>query len=302
MRGRRDRGVALVSVLWVSFLLTMIAASIAQTIRVQIQTTHNARSSAIARTMADGVVTLAALDLRELRRDATWRADGRETVYEMPGGRVSVSIWDEGGKIDLNRAAEPLLSSLFIANGVSEEKTWTLVDAIADWRDRDDLTRVNGAEDRDYRQSGLEYGAKDRPFERVAELRRVMGMSNELYRRVAPALTVYSGQRGVDPEVAPPAVLQALPGITEEDVMEASRQKMRGTGRVSRLRDLVSSRRLVSKSRRRNFSIRAVAETSDGAIFVREAVLRLLSRGEDPFQILHWAQGHIDKTAEPDTK
>lgn len=302
MSGCGNRGVALVSVLWVSFLLTIIAASIAQTIRVQIQITHNARSSATARTMADGVVTLAALDLRELRRDPTWRADGRETLYEMPGGRVSVSIWDEGGKIDLNRAAEPLLSRLFMANGVSEEETWTLVDAIADWRDRDDLTRINGAEDRDYRRSGLDYGAKDGRFERVAELRRVLGMSSDLYRRIAPALTVHSGQRGVDPEVAPPAVLRVLPGIIEEDVLEATQPKAGETGRGSRLRDVVSSRRLVSKSRRRAFSIRAVAETSDGAIFVREAVLRPLSRGKDPFQVLHWAQGRIDKTAEPKTQ
>lgn len=299
VRKRRDRGIALVSVLWVTFLLTVIAASVAQTIRVQIQTAHNARSSAVAQVMADSAVTLAALELNELRRDPNWRGDGRVMTYDLPGGRVLVSVWDEGGKIDLNHATDSLLSNLFLANGVSQQETWALVDAIGDWRDPDDLTRINGAEDREYRRAGLEYGAKDGPFGRVAELRRVLGISPDLYRRVAPALTVYSGQRGVDPEVAPPAVLRALPGLSPDEVKEASQPNAREADLDSRLRGLVSDRRLISKSRHRTFSIRAEAETSDGAIFVREAILRPLSRGREPFQILHWAQGHIQEKPEP---
>lgn len=293
MTGRPDNGIALVSVLWVSFLLTIIAASIAQTIRVQIQTTHNMRGAAIAEAMADGAVTMAALDLKGRLQDRTWRADGQRWTYAMPGGRVSVTVWDEGGKIDLNRADRMLLMTLFTAHGTTDDKAASLVDAIADWRDRDDATRLNGAEDGDYRQAGLDYGAKDGPFQRVSELRRVLGMTVDLYRRVAPALTVYSGQRGVDVEVAPPAVLRVLPGIPEAEIsaMRESPQDSGDTGRLSRLREMVADRRLVTASRRRTFTVRAVAETSDGAVFVREAVIRPVRRGKEPFQVLLWARG-----------
>ena len=78
-----------------------------------------------------------------------------------------MSIQDEDGKIDLNAAPDELLRGLFVSAGLDEDAGAALVDAIVDFRDEDDLTRLNGAEDRDYADAGLPYGAKDAPFEAV---------------------------------------------------------------------------------------------------------------------------------------
>ncbi len=154
-----------------------------------------------------------------------WRADGTLYAWALGGAEVRISIHDESGKIDLNAAPDALLRGLFLAAewtgpdgeiaALSDRDADALVDAVRDYADQDDLTRLNGAEDPDYAAAGLPWGAKDAPFEAVEELQQVLGMTPALYRRVAPALTVYSRRQGIDPAVAPLAVLHALPGMTD---------------------------------------------------------------------------------------
>jgi general secretion pathway protein K len=139
-----------------------------------------------------------------------WRTNG--TIYQWPlsNGTVLISIQDEAGKIDLNAATEDLLLQLFRAVEPSEQEPEALVDRLIDYRDTDKDRRPLGAEDNDYQSADRGYGAKDQPFERTDELRRVLGVTPELFRRVAPLITVHSRQRGVDPDVAPSDVLAVL--------------------------------------------------------------------------------------------
>ena len=62
----------------------------------------------------------------------------------------------------------------------------------------DKLTRLrpNGAEEAAYRAAGLPWGPKNAPFETVEELQQVLGMTADIYKRVAPSLTTYSGEAG----------------------------------------------------------------------------------------------------------
>ena len=76
--------------------------------------------------------------------------------------------------------------------------------AIVDWRDGDDLTQpMGGAEDPQYAAAGLPYGAKDAPFDTVAELEQVLGMPRTLFERAAEHLTVFSGLPQPDQRFAP---------------------------------------------------------------------------------------------------
>ena len=147
-----------------------------------------------------------------------WRADGTVYAWAFGGGEVRISIEDEGGKIDLNRAPDELLKGLFVVVGVDEGEAARLVDAIADFRDADDVRRLDGAEDDDYRAAGLAWEAKDAPFAAVDELQRVMGMTPELYAKAAPFVTVHSKRRGIDPRTAPEEVLRAIPGVNQAEV------------------------------------------------------------------------------------
>ena len=297
----RQRGVALIAVLWVGFLLTVVAASLVRDIRVQTQTAHNLLQTAKAEALAEAGIVLAAERLRQKVRDRSFRAAGTRWSFALPGGRTDVVVQDEGGKIDLNRAPKALLDGLFRANGAEDDLAAAITDAIADWRDRDNVRRLNGAEDSDYRRVGLRHGAKDGPFERIDEARRVLGMTVELYRKIAPALTIYSGRRGIDLAVAPREALRALSGVSDEEITSAIENLDETEGasvRVRRLSRLITGRQMISSSNRRAYSIRATARTDSGALFSRDAVIRMVRHRNRHFDILMWKRGSRAGTGE----
>ncbi len=228
-----------------------------------------------------------------------WRADGTVYAWAFGGGELRISIEDEGGKIDLNRAPDELLKGLFVVVGVDGPEAARLVDAIADFRDADDVKRANGAEDDDYRAAGLAWQAKDAPFEAVEELQRVMGMTPELYAKAAPYLTVYSKRAKIDLVTAPREVLLAVPGIVaaEVEALLAARANMEGPIPRRALPAPTADRGYFSLSSRRIFTVRAEAHTESGAVFVREAVVRLTGKGGQPFRIFAWRQGRLREPA-----
>src|SRR5579863_8363240 len=80
------------------------------------------------------------------------------------------------------------------------------------------VKRLDGATDADYLAAGYPYHPRGGPFQRVDELLLVMGMTPELYHRVEPALTVYSGRPLFDPQVAPREALAALDDMDKSQI------------------------------------------------------------------------------------
>ena len=330
----RQRGIALVAVLWTVLLLSLIAANFLTQTRTDARITRNLIDNAEAEALADAGVYRAILGLLEPTTDAllgpevegllelgrgpgpvtrrsvedqlrpliadrageegaifreAWRADGAEHVFEFGGGEVRIVIEDEAGKVDLNRAPDALLADLFIAAGLEEQEAAELVDAIADFRDRDDLRRLYGAEDGDYERAGLPYGAKDAPFEAIEELQRVLGMTPALYRAVAPSITVHNRRRSRQPRelVNQPRLEQTDPA---ETVRRARRERAnRPTGGApaagARTPGAVSGRFPTA------VTIRAQARAASGAVFVREAIVRFAPNGSQPYRIEKWTRG-----------
>ena len=236
-----------------------------------------------------------------------WRADGTVYAWALGGAEVRISIHDESGKIDLNAAPDALLRGLFLAAewtgpdgeiaALSDRDADALVDAVRDYADQDDLTRLNGAEDPDYAAAGLPWGAKDAPFAAVEELQQVLGMTPLFYQAVAPALTVHSGLKGIDASVAPRAVLLALPGTDTEAVesyLNARAGAPEGGGPA-----FVPAESFGARSRSRVFTLRAEARLDDGAIFVREAVVALGGGRRQPYRLLSWKRGRLLATPPP---
>ena len=306
------RGIALIVVLWGVTLLAVVAASFTTTTRTETKLARNLLDNAKARALADAGAQRAVLALLNPQSDGmedllpagegNWWLDGVPRRFRFGDGEVWVSVQDEGGKIDLNRAPDDLLRGLFRSVGLDEDKANALVDAIADFRDADDLRRLNGAEDDDYRAAGLPWGAKDRPFEAVEELERVFGMTPRLYRAVASFLTVHSARGKIDLMSAPREVLLAVPGVDagEVDALLAARAAIEGPIGREPLPLLTGARGYFSMSGRRVFTVRAEAHTESGAVFVREAVVRLTRDPAKPFRFLAWRQGRSTMIAEDD--
>ena len=107
-----------------------------------------------------------------------------------------------------------------------------------------------------------------------------MGMTPDLFRRIEPALTVYSGRPSIDPQLAPREALLALPGMdgTKADAVIAAR--------ANRQTAIPPSEEMIPLHGRA-FAIRAEIERPGGS-FVQRAVIRLTGNRSQPYWILNW--------------
>ena len=208
------RGAALLLVLWLIALLTALVGSFALAARTEHLQGQVLARGLEARGAARAGVEYAAWRMTREDRRLRWLADGREYRWQspaLPGAEVSIRIVDEQGKVDVNMADASLLSSLLQALGSERTVAARIAAAILDWRDVDSLGQpAGGAEDRDYASAGRGYGAADAPFGSVAELEQVLGMTPDVFARLAPHVTVFSGRPQPEPAFASAEVLAAM--------------------------------------------------------------------------------------------
>lgn len=205
------RGAALLLVLWLIALLTALIGAFALTARVEALQGKVLSGGVQAQELARAGIEYALVRVADTEPGTRWIADGRTYAWKFADGQVQVSIVDESGKVDLNQAQAPLLSALIQAAGTPRDQAEQIAAAIIDWRDADPLTQVNGgAEDPQYAAAGLPYGAKDAPFESVAEVEQVLGMTPALYALLEPSLTIYSGNTEPNPVYSPGPVLTSM--------------------------------------------------------------------------------------------
>jgi general secretion pathway protein K len=206
----RQRGIALIMVLWLTVMLAVVGGAFAFSMRSEVLAARNAVSIAQVRAAADGAIDRTVLELLRPRTKESWKADGQHHRWKDGDMLLVASAVDEGARIDLNTAAEPLLKNVFVVLGeIDDAAASALVDAIVDWRDADDLRRPSGAEAPDYRAANSNYTPTNRDFETIGELSRVLGVTPALYAKVAGVLTVHSRQRGVNSLTASRNVLLA---------------------------------------------------------------------------------------------
>lgn len=286
---RAQRGVALVLVMWVAILLTVIASAFIVERRTEAMVISNSISMARAEAIADAGVQRAIFELyRNDNSPDAWKRDGTRYAMELDGVPVSVEIRDESAKIDINTATEPLLRGLLVSSGLPDDEATRVLDAILDWRDPDDLKRPNGAEEPEYKAAGLSYKPANGPFQAIEELQLVLGMRPELYRRMAPSITVFSRSPGVNTQIATREVLLAIPGATTAVVDDyiARREAARDAGQPLPMFPIstgISGFTMVA-------SIKSEARIDDGTVFEREAVAILRPAPRKAVTFLAWRQ------------
>ncbi|GGF51469.1 hypothetical protein GCM10011611_67430 [Aliidongia dinghuensis] len=139
-----------------------------------------------------------------------WHFDNVSQTWEFDGRVLRVAVEDEGGKIDLNASDDPAIRQLLKAVAPQAKG---LADKIFDWRDqKGDLHRLQGATGADYAAAGRDYRPRGGPFQSIDELRLVLGTTPEIFDRLAPAVTVFSGRPKANLATAPQGVLMAVMG------------------------------------------------------------------------------------------
>jgi len=318
----RERGIALLMVVWIFMVLSVLSAEFARAMRDDAAATQNLAEEVQARGVAMAGMNQAlyrTLHAREQRTDETdpdavpvdtlevWEPDG--TWHEEPywGGKYGVRIIDEGGKISLNRADEALLRKVFETLGLDTDAQEEVVDAILDWRDSDDLHRLHGAEDEYYMKLADPYHVKNGPFDSVDELLMVRGITRELFYGVrerglgeddAPVValrdvfSVFNRSANINVRTAPVAVLRVVLGGDEDAVQEILTAREEDPGSVlglirAKVADQVLGRRLVDRTAS-TIAIEARAMMENGRIQARLGAIIDIPEDADGFHIARW--------------
>jgi general secretion pathway protein K len=287
MNGRRqERGIALASVLWTVAALSLIAAAMLSSSMNAARISRNAWAQLQTQNAADTAIQRAALNLFDPRADHRFPMDGTPHDEDVDGITVSVAIQSEDGRIDLNYAHRPLLHDLFKSAGADSALADALADRIVDWRSPKATRSLNGAAAGDYDKAGSAVRPRGGPFQSVDELGLVMGMTPEIFARVAPALTVYSHSPNFDMRVAPKPALLTIPGMTED---EANRDvALRdGVPTISPTNVVIAAIQPAAAQEGHAYAIGAQARR--GAIrFSRQAVVLLTGDPVHPLYFVDW--------------
>ncbi|MBE0623370.1 MAG: general secretion pathway protein GspK [Burkholderiales bacterium] len=286
----RTRGIALVLVLWTVTLLTIIASSFAFSSRTETLLSRNQVAMARAQVLADAGVERALYELFKPAGDAArWKPDGRIHVWEFDGAVVRIVLRDESARIDLNQGSEALIKGLLKSTGLNEKEVAGLADAIADWIDPDDFRRPNGAEAREYEAAGRSYKPANAGFESVDELRLVLNVTPELFRKLRGLLTVNSSRTGFNSMSAPPEILYAIPEVNPDAVKQYIAQRERAWAENQPLAPFVPALPYASANSA-VYNIVARAETADGSVFIRDTSVQLPPAPRGRVRHLTWLE------------
>jgi len=269
-----SKGFALITILWVTAFLAVIAGSVSYQVRASLSLASNVVASFKTKHAAEGALLLTIDKLIKRTEQQGYVLNNPNFSYELDNLYVSVEVSDDSGKVDLNLASVDLVKSLLIEVGVNEKVSLSIANAIADWRDRDHLKRVDGAEDRDYAARGFLYESKDDDFDSIDELSLVLGVSPEIFSRVKPHLTVYAQDIGVNTALASDVVKRAV-----QEIIGTSNSEETSSDYISATGGLI-------------YTLRAKATDPSGLSTVITSIIRL-QRGNafEPFSILGWKQG-----------
>ncbi|CAH9014772.1 general secretion pathway protein GspK [Candidatus Nitrosacidococcus sp. I8] len=274
----KNCGIALVIVLWVITLVAVIASSFTYTVRVETNLVTHLTEQAEARALAEGGVAYAAFDLqRPMGRQFT--PDGTIYSWLIDNNVVAISIQDVSGLIDINTGNVNLFIGLLITIGIPNQEVFPLIDKIKDWTDPDNIRQPQGAESQDYIAAGLSHGPKNGPFENIIELQQILGMTSELYQQIAPFVTIFSKQGGINPSVAPPEVLMAIPGTTpdliESYIQARETRKLQGQSPPV----LPTGAEFQGLNGGQTYKIRSEVEIINGGSAIAEAIISVNSTG-----------------------
>lgn len=261
---------------------------------------RNGSDLAQARATADAGITLAVMGLFSPAPATRWRADGQSHVVDYGAGTITVRVFDEGGKIDLNAAPIEVIAALLDEFGVDPDQRSAVIAGVVARRQAFAAAAAKAPPPNRFAFRGNSTFATNvyrLAFADVAELQLMPGMTRAIYDRVSPYLTTYSQNPTVNPLTAARATLLALPGVHPADADALMAARLAGDQAVP----LPFTDRYARVVDPNMVTIEAQATTAGATRFTRLAVTQISPDVPDqPVQILQWRQS-LEPAAAGDT-
>ena len=224
---KQQRGVALITVLLVVTIVTLVCAGLIARQQLSIRNTGNQLTVSQAWQYALGGEGLGqAVLLRDLKAPGV---DPRATidhpleawakplpVFPIDGGEIGVAIEDLAGRFNLNSlviderrndAAVKRFQRLLLRLKIEKPYAERLVD----WLDKDqEPTGEYGAEDNQYLLMQPPYRTAGHEMQDISELRLLLGMTEQDYRRLLPYVAVLPSKVALNVNTASAMVLSCL--------------------------------------------------------------------------------------------
>lgn len=246
---RQQRGAALIVALLIVAMVVMLATALSSDFLLMFRRVENQLYSEQAYAYMRGAEALSrAALLYDLQKDDKNRIDNLAEDWAQPQqyptdyGWIGGQLEDLQGRFNLNALATAgnlppgtyskshsqfirLLLALELEEPLEQDQALALTDAIIDWLDRNsDVNGLSGAES-EYYESADPPG---RPANGVpagpSELMMVRGMTPEIYRALAPLITVWPSETSANPNTkinintAPVELLRSLGGLGSDEM------------------------------------------------------------------------------------
>lgn len=326
-----EQGIALLMVLWIMVFLTVIVTEFAYSMRTELSVTRNFKDDVQSYYLARAGIERALAELstdydynyldengdvvfgkKEIVASKETGITQEEEPVLSPGaeaplgeGTFSFRVIDLEGRIDINIAMtnRTILNELLIQAGVKEKMDRdTIIDSMLDWKDADDLHRLNGAEDSYYLGLDPPYPTKDGRLETVEELLNIKGITEQIlygdpgeengeepYKGLINFLNV-TGTKRVNINTAPEEVLRAL-GYDESrlEVLHSDRDRYSIPPRLNRF----PRGTFVPTIKSNNFSIEGRGDVNGGKRTIKIDVQVGRKGSGKVIKIKRWDDNHI---------
>lgn len=283
----QERGFALIVVIWLTVLLSIMAAAFTSAVNGRLRTAAAKRDVAKAGVLAEAGTRIALLDLLTRPSDLSQRArfiPGEAVICRAGSEEIlTILVRDEDGKVNLNTRNAKVLEALMIGLGTGAADARGYTNKIMDFRDFDHDRRPDGAERDDYaKEPGRHLPPKDGDFASIDELSQVMGLPTDLVARMKPYVTTLSNLDGLDPAVAEPELVAILRRGGSGGF--AASEDLDGTGSSPDM----ALPEFKAVSTRRNYSIHAEALLSSGTRYAAQTLVVLGVGGNGSPSFRQW--------------
>lgn len=270
----RAQGIALIAVLWIVAALSIIVTGVVHSVRSEVRLINHSRQAVEGLALGQAAIALVLQDM-SVRTQRPTQLTQVEVAYS--GHTMQVQVMPLSGLIDINNAAEPLLTSLYSVAGAKDQSVAT---ALAQ-------ATLQVRSERDTR-------GREKGFEAVQDLLRVPGVDFDLYARLSPLVTaeMQRGDGRVNPQAASVEVLAILAQGNLALAGDLAAQRVSGAADMDTTRLNAS---FIGNTASSRYKLQAFVPLADGMqVVVSHTVdARPDSRSGLPWRIFHteyWTQ------------
>lgn len=229
---RSRGGFALITVLWVMVGVSLLATAITLQGRDSVSEAQNRVDALRARWIAEGCAERAhavadGVISSSSRVAEYWAALDQKVLDGRLATNCRVSLSPVGVRLDVNAASDTVLRALFRELGYCSKCADSLVEALSDWRDEDNVAGPLGAEASWYAEHHR-LSPRNGPFVAQRELHLVRGLETD--DRIDTLVDVEPGR--LDLSRASLVVIRALPGISDDAAAIIALWRATSTGAI----------------------------------------------------------------------